>query len=150
MCRRPLWGGGSGGVFTGDAAAEGLEAGDEAPGFAVGVGAAIDAVGAEVVIRCAGDQDVPHDHEDRMGNGDDALVPSGLVVVAVVVSNVPVVERFEVAMVPDGGPGYPHQPGLQVGVAVAATAGVPMPTDSLPPSSHSGGTGIRPRSRSHP
>jgi hypothetical protein len=52
-------------------AAEGLEAGDEALGFAVGVGAAVEVVGAEVVIRCAGGQDVPDDDQDGVGDGDD-------------------------------------------------------------------------------
>ena len=39
--------------------AEGLQPGDEALGFAAGVGAAAGVVGAEVVIGFAGGQDVP-------------------------------------------------------------------------------------------
>ena len=51
--------GGSGGVFQGDPLAECLQAGDEAGGFALGVGAAVEVVCAEVVVSQAGVQDVP-------------------------------------------------------------------------------------------
>ena len=61
--------GGSGGVFHGNAAAEGLEAGDEALRFAVGVGAALEVVGAEVVIRCAGGQHVQMMTRIALGGG---------------------------------------------------------------------------------
>jgi hypothetical protein len=52
-------GAGSGGVFDGDAVAEGLQPGDEALGFAAGVGAAVEVVGAEVVIGFAGGTGLP-------------------------------------------------------------------------------------------
>jgi len=44
--------------------AEGLQPGDEALGFAAGIGPAAGVVGAEVVIGFAGGQDVPDDECD--------------------------------------------------------------------------------------
>jgi hypothetical protein len=43
---------------------EGFEFGDEAAGFAFGVQAAVEVVGAEFLVGGAGGQDVPDDDED--------------------------------------------------------------------------------------
>jgi len=55
---------------------EGFEFGDEAAGFAFGVQAAVQVVGAKFVVGGAGGQDVPDDDEDGVGDGDDGLVSS--------------------------------------------------------------------------
>ena len=54
----------SGGWVEGDGVPEGLELGDEPPGFAFGVLEAGEVAGAELVIGFAGGQDVPDDECD--------------------------------------------------------------------------------------
>ena len=96
---------------------EGFELGDEPAGFAFGVQAGGEVVGAEFVVGLSGGQDVPErDHHDGLFLGD-------LAAVAAPFHHVPVVEGFEVAVVADRGPGALDQEGLQVLVAVAAPAG---------------------------
>jgi hypothetical protein len=68
-----------------------------------GVRAAVEVVGAELVIRFPGDQDVPDNHEDGVGDHDDGLVLGGAGAVAAPFHDVPVVEEFQVALVPDCG-----------------------------------------------
>src|SRR5271170_5169862 len=80
---------GSGGVFRGDVLAEGLKAGDEALCFALGVGAAVEVAGAEVIVGLSGGQDMPDDHEDRVGDGEDRLALGGGGPVAAVAGDVP-------------------------------------------------------------
>src|SRR5680860_273556 len=54
--------------------AELLELVEEPPGFALGVAAALEVVGAEVVEDLAGAHDVPDDVEEAVGNRDHRLV----------------------------------------------------------------------------
>src|SRR5216683_4341947 len=114
---------GSGGWLEADLVAEGFEFRDQAPGFPVGVQAAGEVVGAELVVGSGGGQDVPDDHQQGVGDHDDGFLFRGRAAVAAPFHDVPVVEGLEVAVVADGGPGGFDQDGLQVGVAVAAPAG---------------------------
>lgn len=45
--------------------AEGFEACDETPGFAVGIGTVVEAPGSEVVVGLSRGQDAPDDHQIR-------------------------------------------------------------------------------------
>ena len=108
---------GSGGVFHGDELAEGLKAGDEPLCLTVGVGAAVEVARAEVVVGFSGSSGHgPDDHGDRVGNGEDRLALGGGGPVAAVAGDVPVVERFQAAVVADRGPSDLDQDGLEIGV----------------------------------
>jgi hypothetical protein len=76
--------------------AEGVKAGDEAGGLALGVGVAVEIAGTEVVVWLFGGQDVPP------------------------------LEGLEVALVADCGPGDLDQDGLQVLVPGPSLPGVPL------------------------
>src|SRR5215467_10391442 len=119
---RVLAGGLSGGELQGDGVAEGLEPGYQAAGFSFGVEAAGEVVGAELVVGFAGGQDVPDADQQRMGHDDDRFLLGGGAAVAAPLHHMPVVERLEVAVVADRGPGRLDQDRLQVRVAVAAPA----------------------------
>jgi hypothetical protein len=82
LCRRLPGRDGSDGGVQGDLVSEGFEFGDEAAGFAFGVQAAVEVVGAEFLVGGAGGQDVPDDDEDGVGDDDDGLVLRGDVAVA--------------------------------------------------------------------
>ena len=58
------WGCGSGGGVEDDGVSEGFELGDEPAGFAFGVQAGGEVVGAELVVGLSGGQDVPDDECD--------------------------------------------------------------------------------------
>ena len=103
---------------------EGFEFGDEAPGFPVGVEVAGEVVGAELVVGPGSGQDVPDDDEDGVGDHDDGFLFRGRAAVAAPLHDVPAVESFEVPVVAGGGPGGLDQDVLQVGVSMAALAGV--------------------------
>src|ERR1700733_1921097 len=92
-----LW---SGSWLEGDLVSEGFEVGDEAAGFAFGVQAAVEIVGAEFAVGGSGGQDMPDDDEDGMGDDDDGLVLGGAAAVAAGLDDVPVVEGLKVAVVP--------------------------------------------------
>ncbi len=101
-----------GGGFECDVVAEGLEFGDETAGFAFRVEAGGEVVSAEVVVRGPGGQDVPDDHEHRMGDHDDRLLLRGGAAVATPFHDVAVVEGLEVALMTHGAPGGFDQDGL--------------------------------------
>ena len=109
--------GGSPCWLEGDLVSEGLELGDEPAGLAFGVQAAVEVVGAELVVGGAGGQDVPGDDEDGVGHDDDGLVLGGAAAVAAGFHDVPVVEGLEVALVPGRCPGGLGEDGLEVLVA---------------------------------
>ena len=103
---------------------ERFELGDEAAGFPLRVQAAVEVVGAELVVGSAGGQDVPDDDQDGVGDDDDGLVLGGAAAVPAGFHDVPVVEGPEVALVPGRRPGGLGEDGLKVLVAVAALSAV--------------------------
>src|SRR5260370_27516387 len=105
--------GASGGWLEGDLVAEGLESGDQAAGFAVGVLAASEEVGAELVVGDAAGQDVPDDDEHGVGDDDDRFLLGIGAAVAAPFHDMPVVEGLEVAVVADRGPGCLDQDRLE-------------------------------------
>src|SRR6185312_3573211 len=97
---------------------------DEAAGFPLRVQAAVEVVGAELVVGGAGGQDVPDDDQDGVGDDDDGLVLGGAAAVPAGLHDVPAAEGPEVALVPGRRPGGLGEDGPGVLVAVAALAGV--------------------------
>src|SRR6266540_1019016 len=96
---RGRWSGG--GWLEGDGVAEGLEPGDQAAGFAFGVQALGEVVGAELVVGFAGGQDVPDNHDHGMGHDDDGFLLRDGAAIPAPFHDVPVVEGFAVAVVAD-------------------------------------------------
>src|SRR6266576_3408147 len=121
-----LTGGRSGGWLEGDGVAEGFELGDQPAGFPFGVQAAGEVVGAEFVVGLPGGQYVPDDDDQGVGHLDDGFLLRGLAAVAAPFHHVPVVERLEIPVLADRGPGALDQDGLQVRVALAALAGAAL------------------------
>src|SRR5262249_47685965 len=91
--------------------------GERGGGRGCGGGAPGEVVFAEFVVGFAGGQDVPDDHQDRVGDHDDGFLPGEGAAVAAPFHDVPVVEGFEVTRVADRRPGALHQDRLEVLVA---------------------------------
>src|ERR1700676_2690486 len=119
-----------GGWLQADGVAEGFELCDQAACFSLGIQAAGEVVGAELVVGLSGGQDMPDDDDHGVGDHDDRFLLRGGAAVAAPFHDVPVVEGFEVALMADRGPGALHQQGLQVLVAVAPPADSWLPGHS--------------------
>ena len=79
-----FWGLGSGGGWLqGDGVAEGFELRDQAAGFPFGIQAGDEVVGTEFVVGLSGDQDVPDDDDQGVGDHDDGFLLRGLAAVAI-------------------------------------------------------------------
>src|SRR5947207_8582459 len=115
---------GSGGWLEADGVAEGFELCDQAAGFAFGVQPGGEVVLAEFVVGPAGGQYMPDDDDEGVRDHDDGLFLRGGAAVAAPFHHVPVVEGLEVSLVADRRPGGFDQDRLEVGVAVAAPAGM--------------------------
>src|SRR5271166_7193159 len=81
---------GSGGGVEDDGVSEGFELGDEPAGFAFGVQAGGEVVGAELVVGLSGGQDVPDDDDQGVRDHDDGLFLGDLAAVAAPFHHVPV------------------------------------------------------------
>ena len=65
---------GLGGEFEGDFESVGLEPGDEAAAFLVGVDSVGEVVGAQILVGPAGGEHVPEDHDQLVRDRDDRLL----------------------------------------------------------------------------
>src|SRR5581483_766667 len=98
---------------------QGFQFGYQAPGFSLGVGAAVIEVCSQFCIGRIGGEDVPDDHNEGVGNGDGCFLLCCWVAVAPETQHEAVVAGAEPAVGVHRRPGRFNEEGLEVLVALA-------------------------------